>query len=65
MNPPGRLLQRGLIPVIACLLCGSGRWSLKVEVQVADTDAYARSLMVTNPLVDPITRSGIRALQVP
>lgn len=32
---------------------------------MTDTDAYIESLMVTNPLVEPIHRSAIQALQLP
>jgi ubiquinone/menaquinone biosynthesis C-methylase UbiE len=32
---------------------------------MTDTDAYIESLMVTNPLVEPVHRSAIQALQLP
>ena len=32
---------------------------------MTDTGAYVQSLMVMHPLIDPITRSAIRALQLP
>jgi SAM-dependent methyltransferase len=32
---------------------------------MTDTDAYIESLMVTNPLVEPVIRSAIQALQLP
>jgi ubiquinone/menaquinone biosynthesis C-methylase UbiE len=32
---------------------------------ITDTDAYIQSLMVTNPLIEPVIRSSIQALQLP
>jgi ubiquinone/menaquinone biosynthesis C-methylase UbiE len=32
---------------------------------MTDTDAYIQSLMVTNPLIEPVMRSAIQALQLP
>jgi SAM-dependent methyltransferase len=39
--------------------------NVKVEDGMTDTHAYIQSLMVTNPLIEPVIRSAIQALQLP